>query len=293
MRHIPEPLRPDFRYCQEIVRANQENFLVGSLLITPVIRPFVHTIYAFARMADDFADLPGRSEAEQMQLLDDWSRRLQLAEAGKPDHPIFRALSYLFETTALPPYLLHHLLVAFRMDVTHKRYETMEQLKEYCRYSANPIGRILLHFTGVQHPEALAQSDAICTALQLTNHWQDIGQDVWHGRPLYLPLEAMNHFGVSEQNILERRFSPAVGELMLSLIEQTRQLYQQGEPLLRQLPWPFNLEIAIAWEAGMTLLQQMEFLGGNTLRHRPTLRMDDWFFCYWRALHRIVGKRPA
>ncbi|MBF0143749.1 MAG: squalene synthase HpnC [Magnetococcales bacterium] len=289
---IPTRLAGDFRYCREVVGMHSENFPVGSLFAPRRIRPLLHAIYAFARTADDFADLPGRGGEARLLLLDDWSRRLEQAEAGRPDHPIFRALAYVFEVTDLPSDPLHELLIAFRMDVTNKRYDTMAELEQYCRYSANPIGRIVLHLAGQanlspgqrSHPEIFAYSDAICTALQLTNHWQDLGEDPYSGRPLYLPRELMDRFGVTEEMILARRFSPAIGSLMLHLVSRTRSLFLAGEPLIRAVDWPLKLELAAIREGGMTILDHIEAAGGNTMRVRPHLSSWERANCFWRAL---------
>ncbi|MBF0134818.1 MAG: squalene synthase HpnC [Magnetococcus sp. DMHC-1] len=287
MKPIPGSLQSDFHYCAEVVRGHPENFPVGSYLCPRRVRPYLHAVYAYARMADDFADTPGREIGERLQLLDDWSRRLRQAETGKPDHPVFRALAHTFQATGLPTQPLYELLIAFRLDVTNKRYDTVEQLEDYCRYSANPVGRVVLHFAGVDQPEGVRWSDAICTALQLTNHWQDLGLDPWKGRPLYVPREEMERFGVDEKWILERRFSPSVGSLMLYLVEETRRLFQAGDALVDLLPWPFNLELAVIWQAGMAVLDKIELAGGNTLRMRHHLEGRDRTGCLLRAVRRV------
>ncbi|WP_130470927.1 squalene/phytoene synthase family protein [Candidatus Magnetaquicoccus inordinatus] len=303
---IPAALEGDFRYCMEIVHNREENFPVASLLAPPRLRPFLYAIYAFARTADDFADLPGRDEETRMQLLDDWTRRLGQAEIGQPDHPIFRALAYVIRTTDLPTEPLHQLLIAFRMDVTNKRYDTLEELLEYCRYSANPVGRIVLHLAGELPYEAgeqelreeratgipprcrAAYADAICTALQLTNHLQDLGQDAWSGRPLYLPKEEIERFEVTEEMILKRRFSPAVGSLILHFTAQIRDMYLAGDPLWRQVPWPLNLELAMISECGLAVLNKIETAGGNTLRIRPRLSLWDRAVCFKNVLAQVI-----
>ncbi len=302
---IPPHLVDDFRYCMEIVHSREENFPVASLLAPPRLRPFLYAVYAFARTADDFADLPERDDETRLQLLDDWSRRLLKAEAGQADHPIFRALAHVICATDLPTEPLHNLLIAFHMDVTNKRYDTMDELLEYCRYSANPVGRILLHLAGELPYEAgeralrgegddevarnkARYSDAICTALQLTNHWQDLGEDAWSGRPLYLPQEEMARFEVTEEMILKRRFSPGVGGLMLHLTAYTRDLFVTGDPLCRQVQWPLNLELAAISECGQALLNKIEARGGNTLRSRPRLSLWDRAVCFKNVLARAV-----
>ena len=270
---------------------------MASMLAPPRLRPFFYAIYAFARTADDFADLPGRNEATRLQLLDDWSRRLLQVESGNPDHPIFRALAHVIKITHLPTKPLHDLLIAFHMDVTNKRYDTMDELLEYCSYSANPVGRVLLHLAGEVNladgqensGNKVLYSDAICTALQLTNHWQDLGQDVWHGLPLYLPLEEMARFDVTEEMILSRRFTPAMGGLMLHLTQQARGFYLSGTPLLNQVKWPLNLEIAAILEGGQTVLTKIESCGGNTLRFRPRLSTWDRLTCLGRVLVRMLS----
>ncbi|MBF0161816.1 MAG: phytoene/squalene synthase family protein [Magnetococcales bacterium] len=309
LKLIPPALVDDFRYCMEIVHSREENFPVASLLAPPRLRPFLYAVYAFARTADDFADLPGRDDDTRLQLLDDWSRRLLQAEAGQADHPVFRALAHVICTTDLPTEPLHNLLIAFHMDVTNKRYDTLDELLDYCRYSANPVGRIVLHLagelpyevgeqalraTGGQESGLSAEgrkafcSDAICTALQLTNHWQDLGQDVWSSRPLYLPQEEMARFDVSEEMILKRRFSPTVGSLMLHLTAQTRALFLSGEPLRKQVAWPLNLELAAICECGQAVLNKIEAQGGNTLRARPRLSWWDRMVCFKNVLARVA-----
>ncbi|MBF0453280.1 MAG: squalene synthase HpnC [Magnetococcales bacterium] len=291
---IPSHLTADFDYCRDIVRKNTENFPVGSLLAPRQIRHHLHAVYAFARTADDFADLPGRENDTKLQLLDNWSDRLMLAEEGKPNHPVFRALRHTFDMTGLTSAPFHELLVAFRMDVTNKRYETLAELEEYCRYSANPVGRIILHIAGEAYlepgeplPQKIRYSDAICTALQLTNHLQDLGQDTLTGRPLYLPREELERFGVDEKMILIRRFSPPLGNLVKHLVEQSRQLFEYGSPLVKQLQWPLNLEMATIIEGGLAVLGKIEEMDGNTLRGRPRLTNSNRAACLWRAIKRI------
>jgi hydroxysqualene synthase len=290
---IPSYLVADFNYCREIVRKHTENFPVGSLLAPRRMRPYLHAVYAFARTADDFADLPGRDDSTRLHLLDDWSRRLSQSQEGKPDHPVFRALCHTFDVTGLTASPFHELLIAFRMDVTNKRYETLEELEEYCRYSANPVGRIILHLAGEAYlepgtslPEKIKYSDAICTALQLTNHLQDLGQDTRNGRPLYLPREELERFGVNEEMILQRRFSPTLGNLVLNLVDQSQQLLEYGSPLVQQMQWPLNMEMAAIIEGGMAVLNKITEMNGNTLRGRPRLSNMDRAGCLWRAMKR-------
>ena len=142
---------------------------------------------------------------------------------------------------------------------------------------------------GAAIPEKILRSDAICTALQWTNHWQDLGQDVWSGRPLYLPREEMARFDVPEELILKRRFTPMLGGLVLHLVSRTRALFVAGEPLLSQVQWPLNMELATILEGGMAVLSQIEENGGNTLRTRPKLSSLDRVGCLWRAFSRMTS----
>jgi hydroxysqualene synthase len=293
LHSIPSHLVGDFNYCRDIVRKHTENFPVGSLLAPRRMRPHLHAIYAFARTADDFADLPGREEATRLQLLDDWSRRLMQSQEGKPDHPVFRALCHTFEVTGLTAAPFGDLLIAFRLDVTNKTYETLDELEEYCRYSANPVGRIILHLAGeaiiepgAALPQKIKYSDAICTALQITNHLQDLGQDIANGRPLYLPREELERFGVNQEMLMQRRFTPMLGNFVMDLADQSRQLFDYGAPLVKELQWPLSLEIAAIIEGGLGVLNKIEELGGNTLRNRPKLSKWDKAGCLWRANQR-------
>lgn len=290
---VPAHLADDFQYCRDFVRKCQDDLPVGPVLAPRRLRPHLDAIFAFARTADEFTELPGRDDTTRLRLLDDWSRRLLQAESGKPSHPIFRALAHTLEATGLPPIYLHEMLIAYRMDITNKRYDTISDLEEYCRYSANPVGRIILHLAGEATltagrpvPEKVRHSDAICTALQLINHWQNLGRDPWSGRPLYLPKEEMDRFEVTEEMIIKRRFTPMLGELMLYLVGETRVVLESGAPLLERVRWPLNLKLATLLERGNAVLAQIEANGGNTLRSRPQLSTWTRASCIWRALSR-------
>ncbi|HIJ83220.1 MAG: SOCS box protein [Magnetococcales bacterium] len=292
-QNTPIHLEDDFHYCREIVRRSADQHSLGSLLVPRKLRPFLYAIFAFAKTADDFTGLPGRDDASRLRLLDDWSRRLLIAESGEPDHPIFRALAHTLDVTALPSSYLHELLIACRMNVTNKRYDSIIELEEYCRYAANPIGRIVMHLAdeatqepGQPVPLKIRLSDFICTAMMLTHLWQNLGQDPWSGRPLYLPIEAMDRFGVTEEMILARRFTPMLGDLVLHLVAETRQLFDRGQPLLDMVQWPIRLELATMLEQGHAILDKIEENGGNTLRSKPQLSTWTRANCLWRALNR-------
>lgn len=293
---IPAYLGSDFKYCRQIAQQREEALPIRYQFLPRRMRPYLYAIYAFMWTAYDFIGLPNREASIKLQLLDDWSRRLSLAKTGQPDHPIFRAMAYTFEVTALPEMVLQNILIAFRMDVTNQRYETFGELEEYCRFAVNPLGHVMLHLAnevelapGVPVSDKIRYSDALCTALQLVCFWQNLGQDPRNGYPLYLPRQDMARFAVVEEMILTRRFTSMVGSLMLHLVDETRTLMQSGEPLLQMVVWPLRLELATALERGMVILDSIEANGGNTLRIRPTLTHRQRMGCLWRAFARASG----
>lgn len=244
---------PDaYAACSRLARAHYENFPVASLLLPPAMRHHVAAVYAFARVADDFADEGGLEPGQRLRLLDGWESRLLAAAAGAPPQPapqhgepvvapqIFLALGHTISTHALPVDLFQDLLSAFRQDVIVNRYETWVALMDYCRRSANPIGRLVLRIAGYGDPGLARLSDCICTALQLTNFWQDIAQDAERGR-VYLPAEA--HRG---------------GVPMLDAVARTRALFMEGRPLCDAVGGRLAYELKATWLGGMRLLDRLE-----------------------------------
>src|SRR5215213_4544846 len=180
-----------YKYCEKLAKAHYENFPVGSLLIPKRLRKHFYSIYAFARTADDFADEGyehGERAEERIAKIHEWGRMLKQALCGQASHPIFIALAETQARFDLPPDLFEDLLSAFAQDVTRTRYESFEQLLDYCDRSANPVGRLILLLFGHKDEGLHQMSDSICTALQLANHWQDVGIDLRKDR-VYLPLE--------------------------------------------------------------------------------------------------------
>ena len=283
---IPRQWADDYSYCRNVAKNHTENFPVASLLLPARMRPHLFAIYAFARIADDIADTPGHPDNEKLRRLDDWQRMLDQAANSSAKHPIFRALSHTCSTTDLAIDHLYNLLTAFRLDITKKEYESSAELEEYCHYSANPVGAMFLQLAGEGNDENILYSNEICTALQLTNHWQDLGIDPGMGRPLYLPREVMQNFGVTEETIRSRRFTPAFGEMMFHLIAIERDRFNSGKPLINRLSGRLRLEISMIWESGMSLLNRMEELGGNTLRHRPRLTKADKITALFSVIRR-------
>jgi hydroxysqualene synthase len=263
-----------FRYCEQIARSHYENFPVASRFVPKEIRKYVWTIYTFARIADDYADEPGYTLAERMDNLNQWEQYLLECYHGNPTHRAFAALAETVERFQIPVELFQDLLLAFRSDVTVRRYETFENVLEYCRRSANPIGRLLLLLFNYRSETLLELSDHICTALQLTNFWQDVSLDLQKDR-IYLPLEDLEEFGYTEQEFMEQKFNSRFRDLMAFQVQRTAELFIVGKPLLSKVDKDLSLELKITWNGGTRILEKIHTLDYNVLTHRPVLSLLD------------------
>ena len=247
-----------YRWCRQLVQSHYENFPVASMLLPRWQRDPVAAIYAFARTADDIADEGAAGEAERLQQLDDIGSALLAIEQGTPSaQPVYIALADTIERHALPIGLFHDLLSAFRQDVSCKRYADFGELMNYCRRSANPVGRLLLHLNRQASEQNLARSDAICSALQLINFLQDIGQDYAENGRIYLPRDEMQRFAVSEEAIRERRNSFEMKELIRFQIRRASKLLSAGSPLGMQLHGRFGLELRSIILGGARVLEKL------------------------------------
>lgn len=260
-----------------------ENFPVASLLLPAALRPAVAAIYAFARSADDFADegdLPAEARLRQLGV---YQAELDRIGRGEPtEHPIFLRLRPHIERHGLPLQLFRDLLDAFAQDVVKDRYASFAELMDYCRRSADPVGRLLLHLFGAATPENLRRSDAICSALQLINHWQDVGIDLAkgpHGR-IYLPQDELARFGVTEEALRRRACDEAFRALMQFQVGRARALMLEGAPLGRALPgrhfFRIGLEIRVIVAGGLAILDKIEAAGYDVFNRRPVLQGLDW-----------------
>ena len=260
-----------------------ENFPVASWLLPARLRPPIEAIYAFARGADDIADEGDLPDSARLHGLDRYRQALDRIEAGVvPAEAPFARLAWAVGEYDLPIALLRDLLDAFAQDVTQKRYATYEQLLDYSRRSANPVGRLVLHCfekTGARPgPDAgfsRAHSDAICSALQFINFWQDVGADWAKGR-VYLPREDLERFGVSEEQIAEQRADENWKALMAFECGRSRELLMSGRPLAQALPGRLGLEIRATIHGGARILDKIEAAGGDVFRQRPVLKTGDW-----------------
>lgn len=253
-----------------------ENFPVASILLPRSIRRAVEIIYYFARQADDFADEGDLPDAERLVRLDEFRAGLKRIENGEAAlSPLFEALGEIVKKYRLPVQLLHDLLDAFSQDVVKKRYANYEELLDYCRRSANPVGRLLLHLYDAATPQNLLYSDQICTSLQLINFWQDVQKDYAIAR-IYLPLDEMARFGVSEAHVAEGRVDKAWQQLMQFQIDRTREMMQNGAPLGSVLTGRIGLEMRLIIAGGMRILKKLEKSRFDVYKERPVLRPHDW-----------------
>ena len=270
-----------------------ENFPVASLLLPRRLRPAVLAIYRFARGADDVADEGDASPSARLAGLAAYERALDAIAAGAPpEDPPFPELAAAIRRHALPMEPFRDLLSAFRQDVTTMRYPSYAAVLDYCARSANPIGRLLLSLHDAATPANLAHSDAICTALQLVNFWQDIAID-WRKGRVYQPREDLDRFGVAERQIADARCDERWRALIAFETARTRALLASGRPLVARLPWRFGLELSGVLAGGHRILDAIDAADGDVFRHRPRLGARDWLGVAAHALrpprrHRAV-----
>ncbi len=263
-----------FLHCERIAKEHYENFPVASLAVPRNLRPYVWAVYAFARAADDFADEGTGPPAERLRALDSWERQLDDALAGRPGGPVFVALAETVARTSIPAQLLRDLLTAFRMDVTRPRHQTFDDLLGYCRCSANPVGRLVLHLFGAASAATVDRSDDLCTALQLTNFWQDIAVDLQKDR-IYLPLDDLRRFGYTETDLRSSAMDARFRGLMTFQVARTRALFLRGRPLLGMVRGRLRFELDLIWRGGVAILDAIERSGYDVFRTRPVVGRAD------------------
>ncbi len=256
-------------YCARLARSHYENFSVVSLLLPRRLQADCHALYAYCRWADDLADEAGGG-ARALALLSWWREQLLRCYDGRPSHPVLLALQATIHRFAIPPQPFLDLLIAFEQDQTTTRYATYEQLLGYCRYSANPVGHLVLYLFECFDVKRAALADHICTGLQLANFWQDIARDLDIGR-VYLPEEDRKRFGVNGEDLLARRTTSQFIELMQFEVERTRQLFHWGEPLFALLPAEVRSQVELFHRGGLATLRKIEREGYNVLSRRPAL----------------------
>jgi squalene synthase HpnC len=256
-------------YVQWLATHQYENFHVVSRLLPRSLHDYFYSVYAYCRWADDLGDEIG-DVSRSMQLLDEWERELERCYEGRATHPVFIALAPTVRAREIPIEPLRNLLRAFRQDQTVLRYPTWDLVMDYCRYSANPVGRLVLYIAGYSDEERQLLSDHTCTALQLANFWQDVGRDLQKGR-VYIPLDLARVYGVSEDGIVGKRFTAEFSALMKELIERTRTLFAAGAPLETMVAPYLRVDLELFRRGGVAVLDAIERSGYDTLHHRPAL----------------------
>ena len=256
-----------------------ENFPVASLLVPARLREPIRVIYRFARSADDFADEGEDPPDVRLRKLAEYRRQL-----AAPADPLLREVAKIIREHELPVELFADLLDAFAQDVTRKRYASFAEVMEYCRRSANPVGRLLLHLFKRTSERDLQESDAICSALQLVNFWQDIELDYTKDRRVYLPQDEMARFGVTERHLAEKICDRAWEHLLQFQTQRTRAMMLSGAGLGQRLPGRIGLEIRATIQGGLRILEKMERAGYDVFRRRPRLRPFDWPLLFLRAV---------
>jgi squalene synthase HpnC len=272
-----------FEYCARVTNAHYENFPVASLFLPGEKRPYIQAIYAFSRTADDFADELERSAKERLDALENWEEQLRQCYDGHAEHPVFIALRETVRDLDIPIEPLKNLLAAFKRDVTQNRYETFDDVLSYCSCSANPVGRLVLMIFGYRDEQFFQRSDKICTALQLTNFWQDVAIDKKKDR-LYIPLEDMKKFDYSldswNNEILDGQFR----DLMKFQVERTRTLFYAGAELPSMVERDLQLELKLVWFGGLSILRKLDKVKYNVFRRRPSLTTLDKAIILLRGL---------
>jgi squalene synthase HpnC len=259
-------------YCQRLATTHYENFHVASWFLPERLRPHFYSIYAYCRIADDLGDEVGNRE-QSLALLDLWGRELDACYRGEARHPVFVALAETIRACDIPKQPFADLLVAFRQDQNVMRYKTMDDVLEYCRYSANPVGRLVLYACGYRAPEMFLLSDFTCTALQLANFWQDVSSDYARGR-IYLPLEDMQRYAVDENTIAPREPTAAFRELMRHEVDYAHQLFEKGLPLIAMVDRELALDLDLFSRGGLEILRAIERRQYDVLSMRRVISMS-------------------
>ncbi|MBX9653530.1 squalene synthase HpnC [bacterium] len=275
-------------YCVEIAESHYENFPVLSWAVPPPLRQHFANVYAFCRWSDDLGDEVGNGD-ESAELLDWWRQETESLFLGRTRHPVMMALAGTINEFSIPPTPFLDLISAFRQDQYIKRYATFDELRDYCRRSADPVGRIVLYLLRCYTQERVALSDAICTGLQLANFLQDVGVDYREKGRIYLPQKEWERYGVDESMFALKSTSPELVELMKEEVSRAEGWLNAGLPLARQMPGRFRLMIALFGEGGLAILRRIRRAEYNVLAERPRLGKWDRIRALGRAVIRSAG----
>ncbi len=278
-------------YTRWLARIHYENFHVVSLLLPRRLHQDFYNVYAFCRWADDLGDEIG-DPARSLELLAWWREELARMYRGEARHPVFVALRETAERHRLPERPFADLIRAFVQDQTVTRYATVSDLLDYCRYSANPVGRLVLHLCGYSDPERQRLSDATCTGLQLANFWQDITVDWQKGR-LYVPLEVLERHGASVDDVAARRMTPEFRAVMVELVQLARRFFEEGLPLSRMVNRRLAVDLELFSRGGLKVLEKIEKQGYDVLRRRPVISRLERVSLLVGTLARVATRRAA
>lgn len=257
------------QYCRKLATNHYENFSVATWFLPKRLRQHFYNVYAYCRISDDLGDEVGDPRAS-LQLLNAWQQELEACYAGSPKHPVFVALSETVQAFEIPKHEFSDLLTAFRQDQTVTRYKSFDDLLGYCKNSANPVGHLVLYLCGYKDSERQLLSDFTCTALQLANFWQDVSVDYAKGR-IYLPLEDLHRFAVSEDDIAHQRNTSAFVEMMKFEVERAREWFRQGLPLIQKVSRELAVDIELFSRGGQEILNAIEAQGFAVLGRRPVI----------------------
>ncbi|MCS7047157.1 MAG: squalene synthase HpnC [Gemmataceae bacterium] len=285
----PWPLARAQAYCRRLAQAHYENFAVATLFLPRRLRQHFCNVYAYCRWADDLGDETAGG-AEALKLLAWWRAELLQCYDGKPKHPIFIALQQTIRRFAIPPQPFLDLIAAFEQDQRIRHYETYSQLLDYCRYSANPVGRLVLYLCECFDERRAALADRICTGLQLANFWQDVARDFAIGR-VYLPAEDRRRFGYSDADLAARRFTPAFAELLRFEVGRARQLFEEGLALVPLVPSAVQVDVELFARGGLAILAKIEAQGYDVWRQRPILTRWEKARLMGSTLGRVLLRR--
>jgi len=280
-REAPETTELDraYAFCTELAQSHYENFTIASWLMPRAMRKHMHAIYAYARMADDFAD-----EDHDLAALDDWERQLEAAYAGAPRHPVFVALADTAHKFDIPKEPFSDLLVAFRSDVNFQGFDTLDDLLGYARNSANPVGRLVLYLFGYRDEERQHLSDLVCSGLQLANFWQDVAIDLGKGR-IYIPRDDLARFGIAPNALGKHDLSAKFIELMRHEVGIARAMLLEGGTALSKLvDRRLSRDILMFAGGGLAILRSIERVGYDVFERRPELQKWDYFKLGWSAI---------
>jgi squalene synthase HpnC len=256
-------------YCQRLATIHYENFSVATWFLPKRLRQHFYNVYAYCRISDDLGDEVG-DPGLSLRLLDQWETELVACYAGTPRHPVFVALAETVRLFEIPQHEFSDLLTAFRADQTTTRYPTFADVVGYCKYSANPVGHLVLYLCGYKDAERQALSDRTCTALQLANFWQDVSVDYAKGR-IYLPLDDLQRYGVTEQDIASQRNTPAFRELMKFEVERAREWFEAGLPLVGRVDKELAVDLELFTRGGQAILNAIEQQDFAVLGRRPSI----------------------